>query len=106
MIKEMWVLASALHAMQIPTITGKMGIMPPRIVADRFLQIHSAGCILEIQESHQQFSNFNNSLVLLGPTPAGTTEPKLHGSSWTFGLLVWETAMWILLLTLSKAVVF
>lgn len=73
-----------------PFFTSKMGIMPPCTVADNFWKILSIVCILKIQKSHEQFSNFNNSLVLLGTTPGSTTESKLHSSLWTLRLLVWE----------------
>lgn len=73
-----------------PFFTNKVGIMSLRIVANHFGNILSAVCILKIQESHEQFSNFNNSLVLLGTTPGSTTETKLHNRLWTLRLLVWE----------------
>lgn len=57
-----------------------MGMLPRLVVADHVLKNLSAVCILETQESREQFRNFNNSSVSVGTTPGSTTESALHSS--------------------------
>lgn len=92
MIKEMWVLASASHMMQIPTIIpqslpAKWKYCHPALcICEKLL---SVVCLLKTQESHELLSHLKNSLLLLVTTLGSRTKSKLHSSLWALQFVVW-----------------